>query len=81
MTRSSTSRRWKILVDKDEVAFPDLKDSLEHFAPIIAQQYPPRIQKELAEQDQRRRDVQERKREEEREVEERKERARNSYPE
>jgi hypothetical protein len=31
------------------VAFSDLKDALEHFAPIIAQQYPPQIQKELAE--------------------------------
>lgn len=81
MTRSSTSQRWKILVDKDEVAFPDLKEALEHFAPILAQQYPQQIQKALAEQDQRRREDQERKKAKEREAEERKERARTSYPE
>ncbi|OJT21609.1 hypothetical protein BO221_27795 [Archangium sp. Cb G35] len=31
MNRDSRSERWEILVDKDEVPFPALKEALEHF--------------------------------------------------
>lgn len=50
MNRDSRSERWEILVDKDEVPFPALKEALEHFAPIIAAQYPARLSKELQEE-------------------------------
>ncbi|WPB73213.1 hypothetical protein KYC5002_29640 [Archangium violaceum] len=48
MSRGSRSERWEILVDKDEVPFPALKEALEHFAPIIAAQYPGKLSEALA---------------------------------
>ncbi|MFY1825414.1 hypothetical protein ACN47A_05820 [Myxococcus fulvus] len=47
MQRGSTSEPWEILVDKDVVPFPALKEALETFAPIIATEYPDKLRKEL----------------------------------
>ncbi|WP_147447190.1 hypothetical protein [Corallococcus sp. CA054B] len=77
MTRGSMTEPWEILVEKKEVPFPDLKEALEHFAPLIAASYPERL-RERRESDRRMdRQLNEHKREEQ----ERKERAKDSYPE
>ncbi|MBZ4408771.1 hypothetical protein K8640_11150 [Myxococcus sp. XM-1-1-1] len=47
MQRGSTSEPWEILVDKDAVPFPALKEALETFAPIIAAEYPDKLRQEL----------------------------------
>ncbi|WP_228560866.1 MULTISPECIES: hypothetical protein [Myxococcus] len=77
MRRSSVSAPWKILVDKDQTAFPALKQSLEQLAPFLLTQYPIERQKDadlkvrLARERQERKDA-------ERAL---KEEAKNSYPE
>ncbi|QDE91189.1 hypothetical protein BHS06_20640 [Myxococcus xanthus] len=77
MRRSSVSAPWKILVDKDQTAFPALKQSLEQLAPFLLTQYPIERQEDadlkvrLARERQERKDA-------ERAL---KEEAKNSYPE
>ncbi|XXF75413.1 hypothetical protein P2318_20340 [Myxococcaceae bacterium GXIMD 01537] len=76
MTRDSVSEPWKILVEKDSVAFPALKRSLEQLAPLLIEQYPVELQRERQRQEEWAREAKARKdakraREEE---------AKNSYP-
>ena len=77
MTRGSMSEPWEIRVEKDEVPFPDLKEALEHFAPLIATSYPEmlRERREGASRMQQQWD------EQRRQEQERKARAKDSYPE
>ncbi|NTX03291.1 hypothetical protein [Myxococcus sp. CA040A] len=77
MERGSSSEPWEILVEKNDVPFPDLKEALEHFAPIIAAQYPEELRKRRTSSDEMDRHLEERSRLEK----ERKERAKTSYPE
>jgi hypothetical protein len=77
MTRSSRSEPWEILVEKEDVPFPDLKEALEHFAPLIAAQYPEELRERREGANEMDRHLKERKRLEQ----ERKERAKTSYPE
>ncbi|WP_163861620.1 hypothetical protein [Myxococcus eversor] len=41
MARRSSTEPWEVLVDKDTVAFPLLKNALEQLTPLILEQYPP----------------------------------------
>lgn len=47
-SRSSSSERWKIRVDKSRVAFPDLREALDSIAPRIAKEYPALLAAEVA---------------------------------
>ncbi|AKQ65611.1 hypothetical protein A176_002523 [Myxococcus hansupus] len=77
MKRSSRSAAWKVLVDKEETSFPDLKQSLQQLAPLLVEKYP----EELANAVQRRADS-ERAQQEYKDAERsRKEAAKNSYTE
>ncbi|QSQ22730.1 hypothetical protein JY651_47830 [Pyxidicoccus parkwayensis] len=76
MTRSSMSEPWEILVEKADVPFPELKEALEHFAPLIAAQYPEKLRERREEANKMERHLKERERLEQ----ERKERAKTSYP-
>ncbi|MFP2962024.1 hypothetical protein ACLEPN_30615 [Myxococcus sp. 1LA] len=77
MKRSSRSAAWKLLVDKEETSFPDLKQSLQQLAPLIVEKYP----EALAGAVQRRADS-ERESQERKDAERaRKEAAKNSYTE
>ncbi|MFP2924874.1 hypothetical protein ACLESO_06590 [Pyxidicoccus sp. 3LG] len=51
MTRRSNSDPWKVLVDKNKVQFPALKSSLEQLAPLIVEQYPPRLRRQREQED------------------------------
>lgn len=77
MTRGSMSEPWEIMVEKDEVPFPDLKAALEHFAPLIVARYP----EGLREWRERSSESERQRREHERAEEERKKGAKNTYPE
>ncbi|MCP3139409.1 hypothetical protein [Pyxidicoccus xibeiensis] len=77
MERSSSSERWDILVDKDVVPFPALKEALEAFAPIIAAEYPARLQEALQREAEFHRDVEEYRRQRDAP----KESVKSSYPE
>ncbi|WP_228556543.1 hypothetical protein, partial [Myxococcus sp. CA005] len=77
MTRSSVSAPWKILVDKDQTAFPDLKQSLERLAPLIVEKYPEALATEI----QRRVDSERAWQESKAAERARKEAAKTSYPE
>ncbi|MFY2562184.1 hypothetical protein ACN469_31605 [Corallococcus terminator] len=77
MTRGSMSEPWEVLVEKDEVPFPELKAALYHFAPLIAAQYPDG----LRERRERSNAYEHERRERERAEEERKKGAKNTYPE
>ncbi|NNB89702.1 hypothetical protein HI113_25595 [Corallococcus exiguus] len=76
MTRGSMTEPWEILVEKKEVPFPDLKEALEHFAPLIAASYPEKLRERRAGASEMDRQLNERQRMEQ----ERKERAKDSYP-
>ncbi|QDE91188.1 hypothetical protein BHS06_20635 [Myxococcus xanthus] len=77
MTRSSVSAPWQILVDKDQTAFPDLKQSLERLAPLIVEKYPEALATEI----QRRVDSERAWQEHKAAERARKEAAKTSYPE
>lgn len=77
MTRSSVSAPWKIRVDKDRTAFPDLKQSLQQLAPLIVEKYP----EALAAETQRRVDSEREWQEHKAAERARKEVAKTSYPE
>ncbi|QDF05923.1 hypothetical protein [Myxococcus xanthus] len=77
MTRSSVSAPWKILVDKDQTAFPDLKQSLERLAPLIVEKYPEALARSIQRNAESERMWQERKAAERA----RTEAAKSSYPE
>ena len=77
MKRSSRSEAWKILVDKEETAFPDLKQALQQLAPLIVEKYP----EELAKEVQRRADSERAQQEYKDSERARKEAAKNSYTE
>ncbi|WP_140795251.1 hypothetical protein [Myxococcus xanthus] len=77
MTRGSMSEPWEILVEKADVPFPDLKEALEHFAPLIAARYPEKLRERRAGASEMERHLNERERQEQ----ERKARAKTSYPE
>lgn len=77
MTRNSMSEPWKILVEKDAVAFPELKRSLEQLAPVLLEQYPVELRKYLENKARWAREARERKDAERA----RKEDAKSSYPE
>ncbi|MBN8467394.1 hypothetical protein JYJ95_12795 [Corallococcus exiguus] len=77
MTRGSMTEPWEILVEKQEVPFPDLKEALEHFAPLIVASYPERLRERRGGASEMERQLNEQKRMEQ----ERKERAKGSYPE
>ncbi|MHA7630474.1 hypothetical protein [Corallococcus sp. M7] len=77
MTRGSMTEPWEILVEKKEVPFPDLKEALEHFAPLIAASYP----EMLRERRESARGMDQQLNEQKRQEQERKERAKGSYPE
>lgn len=77
MRRSSVSAPWKILVDKDQTAFPDLKQSLERLAPLIVEKYPEALATEI----QRRVDSERAWQESKAAERARKEAAKTSYPE
>ncbi|QSQ14449.1 hypothetical protein [Myxococcus landrumensis] len=78
MGRGSASAEWSIIVDKDEVPFPALKEALEQFAPIIVAQYPGKLQelRQRQEESQRWREEQQRAKEQKT-----KESAKSTYPE
>ncbi|WP_434299800.1 hypothetical protein [Corallococcus exiguus] len=77
MTRGSMTEPWEILVEKKEVPFPDLKEALEHFAPLIVASYPERLRERRGGASEMERQLNEQRRMEQ----ERKERAKGSYPE
>ncbi|MCP3103674.1 hypothetical protein LZ198_32805 [Myxococcus sp. K15C18031901] len=76
MSRASQSDPWAILVEKDEVPFPELRDALAHFAPLIAASYPAELRRQRASAGEMDRHLEEQQRMER----ERKERAKDSYP-
>ncbi|XXF76282.1 hypothetical protein P2318_24930 [Myxococcaceae bacterium GXIMD 01537] len=76
MTRDSVSEPWKVLVEKESVAFPALKRSLEQLAPVLIEQYPVELQRDREREAER---VRERKERQDAERA-RKEEAKNSYP-
>ncbi|MBJ6764487.1 hypothetical protein JGU66_27265 [Myxococcaceae bacterium JPH2] len=47
LKRSSTSDPWKVLVVKDEVSFPQLKQTLEQLAPLIITEFPAQQQQDI----------------------------------
>ncbi|WP_163863878.1 hypothetical protein [Myxococcus eversor] len=81
MLRSSSSEPWEIMVEKNDVPFPDLKEALEHFAPLIAAQYPEKLREQRDNANRMDRHLDEQARERDRVEKERKERAKTSYPE
>ncbi|NOJ79063.1 hypothetical protein [Myxococcus xanthus] len=76
MSRGSISEPWEIQVEKAEVPFPDLEKALEHFAPLIAAQYPEKLRERRASASEMERHLDEQQRLEQ----ERKARAKGSYP-
>ncbi|QDE91187.1 hypothetical protein BHS06_20630 [Myxococcus xanthus] len=43
LERSSVSEPWKILVDKNQVPFPELKRTLEQLTPFLVEEIPSRL--------------------------------------
>ncbi|AKU96304.1 hypothetical protein AKJ09_02968 [Labilithrix luteola] len=76
MKRSSQANRWKVLVEKDEVPFPELKGALEEIASTMTTSYVPQLEDARARSKAYEDGVQARKKEEEA----RKNGAKSSYP-
>ncbi len=77
MKRGSVTAPWKILIEKEQTAFPALKQSLEQLTPLLLTQYPIARQRDADERTQSARDWAAHKDAERA----RKEAAKNSYPE
>ncbi|MFP2962025.1 hypothetical protein ACLEPN_30620 [Myxococcus sp. 1LA] len=77
MKRGSVKAPWKILIEKEQTAFPALKQSLEQLTPLLLTQYPIERQRDTDERAQSARDWAAHKDAERA----RKEAAKNSYPE
>ena len=77
MKRGSVNEPWKILIEKEQTAFPALKQSLEQFTPVLLTQYPVARQRDADARAQSARDWAAHKDAERA----RKEAAKNSYPE
>ncbi|MCE9667048.1 hypothetical protein LY474_04400 [Myxococcus stipitatus] len=77
LERSSPTAPWKVMVQKDSVAFPELKRSLEQLAPLIVEQYPLELARAIESNAASERQWQESQAAERA----RKEAAKNSYPE
>ncbi|AKQ65609.1 hypothetical protein A176_002521 [Myxococcus hansupus] len=77
LKRDSVKAPWKILIEKEETAFPALKQSLEQLTPLLLTQYPIERQRDADERARSARDWAAYKDAERA----RKEAAKNSYPE
>ncbi|NVJ01327.1 hypothetical protein HV824_24885 [Myxococcus sp. AM009] len=60
LERNSVSEPWKILVDKDQVPFPELERALTQIAPFLAEEAPSRLAKAIEEKRAADREFQER---------------------
>jgi len=77
LERSAPTGPWKIMVQKDSVAFPELKRSLEQLAPLIVEKYPLELARAIESEAASERQW----RESQAAERARKEAAKNSYPE
>lgn len=76
MTRAAQAERWEVIVESDEVPFPDLLAALQAFTPKIAAEFPDLLREERASMDAYDAGLAEQKRA----AQERRDAARGSYP-